>query len=291
MTTLDDKILGLKTQNYVSSSESEGEDEDDKILDDEDPRDDNIDLSDVAAPSDFRLEVPKTGPKGVIQDYRRYKQLETEQRKEKEKEIRALAQKFSVSCQSSLDDEREKELLKELELDTDEFIQQYHLQRLLQLKEEQERRLQLNSPKFGKVILLQNKDQFLDAVDKENPNVIVVVHLFSEDLQSCRAMNGCLQCLAQQYSLVKFCKIIARETGISRNFTKEGLPALLVYKGGQTIGNFVKLEGTFGQDFFASDVESFLIENDILTEELECQLTASVTAKKEDDSDSDLDID
>ena len=59
MTTLDDKILGLRTQNYVSSSESEGEDEDDKILDDEDPRDDNIDLSDVAAPSDFRLEVPK----------------------------------------------------------------------------------------------------------------------------------------------------------------------------------------------------------------------------------------
>jgi len=43
-----------------------------------------------------------------------------------------------------LDDEREKELLKELELDTDEFIQQYHLQRLLQLKQEQERRLKLS---------------------------------------------------------------------------------------------------------------------------------------------------
>ena len=44
----------------------------------------------------------QTGPKGVIQDYRRYKQLETEQRKEKEKEMRSLAQKFSVSCQSSV---------------------------------------------------------------------------------------------------------------------------------------------------------------------------------------------
>lgn len=31
--------------------------------------------------------------------------------------------------------------------------------------------------------------------------------------------------------------------------------------------------------------------NGVLTEELECQLTTSVTAKKEDDSDSDLDID
>lgn len=290
MTTLDDKLLGLKTQNYVSSSESEGEDDDEKSPGGEDSRDEEIDLGDVAAPPDFRLEVPKTGPKGVIQDYRRYKQLETEQRKEKEKEMRSLAQKFSVSCQSSLDDEREKELLKELELDADEFIQQYHLQRLLQLKQEQEQRLQLNRPKFGKVITLLDKHQFLDAVDKENPNVIVVVHLYSEDLQSCRAMNGCLQCLAQQYSLVKFCKIIARDTGISRHFTSEGLPALLVYKSGQIIGNFVKLEDTFGQDFFAVDVESCLIENDILTEELECQLT-SVTSKKEDNSDSDLDLD
>jgi len=42
--------------------------------------------------------------------------------------------------------------------------------------------------------------------------------------------------------------------------TSEGLPALLAYKSGQIIGNFVKLEDTFGEDFFAVDVESFLIE-------------------------------
>lgn len=41
---------------------------------------------------------------------------------------------------------------------------------------------------------------------------------------------------------------------------KEGLPALLVYKGGQMVGNFVKLEDTFGEDFYAVDVESYLIE-------------------------------
>ena len=59
MTTLDDKILGLKTQNYVSSSESEGEDDDEKSSGGEDSRDDKIDLGDIAAPPDFRLEVPK----------------------------------------------------------------------------------------------------------------------------------------------------------------------------------------------------------------------------------------
>ena len=56
MTTLDDKLLGLKTQNYVSSSESEGEDDYDKSPGGED-RDEN--LGEVAAPPDFRLEVPK----------------------------------------------------------------------------------------------------------------------------------------------------------------------------------------------------------------------------------------
>lgn len=55
MTTLDDKLLGFKSQNYVSSSESEGEEDD--IYN----RDDVIDIGGIAAPPDFRLEVPKVG--------------------------------------------------------------------------------------------------------------------------------------------------------------------------------------------------------------------------------------
>lgn len=60
MTTLDDKLLGFKSQNYVSSSESEGE-EDDRNISEEDNRDDVIDIGGIAAPPDFRLEVPKVG--------------------------------------------------------------------------------------------------------------------------------------------------------------------------------------------------------------------------------------
>ena len=59
MTTLDDKLLGLKKQNYVSSSESEGEDEDENASGEEDSKGDQIDMSGVPAPPDFRLEVPK----------------------------------------------------------------------------------------------------------------------------------------------------------------------------------------------------------------------------------------
>ena len=42
--------------------------------------------------------------------------------------------------------------------------------------------------------------------------------------------------------------------------TEKGLPALLVNKGGQLIGNFVRVSDHFGEDFFAIEVESFLQE-------------------------------
>ena len=40
----------------------------------------------------------------------------------------------------------------------------------------------------------------------------------------------------------------------------EGVPALLVYKKGELIGNFLCLSREFGDDFYATDVESFLDE-------------------------------
>ena len=58
MTTLDDKLLGFKSQNYVSSSESEGDDNDETVSGEEDTND-PIDATDIPAPADFRLEVPK----------------------------------------------------------------------------------------------------------------------------------------------------------------------------------------------------------------------------------------
>lgn len=41
---------------------------------------------------------------------------------------------------------------------------------------------------------------------------------------------------------------------------ENGVPALLVYKSGNLIGNFVRLTDEFGDEFDDEDVESFLIE-------------------------------
>ena len=42
--------------------------------------------------------------------------------------------------------------------------------------------------------------------------------------------------------------------------SESGVPALIVYKGGGVIGNFVRLEDELGDDFCPSDLENFLIE-------------------------------
>ena len=79
MATLDDKVLGEKLHYYCSSSEDEHDDDDESGgrsgRSEPQPGPDG-----AAAP------IPgtgaNTGPKGVIEDWRRFKQLETEKREE-----------------------------------------------------------------------------------------------------------------------------------------------------------------------------------------------------------------
>jgi len=51
---------------------------------------------------------------------------------------------------------------------------------------------------------------------------------------------------------------------VSLAFKTKGIPALLVYKGGNLVGNFVQLKDEFGAEFCFGDVENFLIENGMI---------------------------
>lgn len=59
--------------------------------------------------------TPKPGPKGVINDWRRFKQLETEQREEQCREMERLIKKLSMTCRSHLDEEEEQQKQKDLQ--------------------------------------------------------------------------------------------------------------------------------------------------------------------------------
>ncbi|XP_011867368.1 PREDICTED: phosducin-like protein [Vollenhovia emeryi] len=264
MSTLEDKILGEKLHYYCSSSSSEDEGNDsadsDKECDDVKYTDDASQYS-VPSYSEWVGTSSNTGPKGVIKDWQRYKQLEAEKRESQEKERLKLIKKLSLTCRSALDEEKEKETDPELaDLLADEFLLEYQRQRMKEMLAETKKLY------FGKVVDLENTDQFLQAVDGEDKSVIVVVHIYEDNVAGCEAMNGCLITLAEEYPSVKFCRILGSIAGLSKQFKKYGVPTLLVYKNGQVIGNFVHVTDHLGLDFYSSDVEAFLIEHGILAD-------------------------
>lgn len=279
MATLDDRILGEKLHYYCSSSEDE-EDEPEKLQDGEDDDPEGREKSNTIAgpkfiPADQIEDKPQlrswegastnTGPKGVLKDWQRYKQLESEKRHEKDRELIALSKKLSMTCKSHLDDEKDKEKQrKKGEEDEESLIDEAFLRQYIAKRMEEMRANTVAKPTFGKVYDLNSGEEFLDAIDNEEKNVTIVVHIYEKSAEGCKAMSGCMVCLAEEYLNVKFCRLQASAAGVSSKFKQMGLPAILIYKNGQLMGNFVRLLDEFGDDFYATDVESFLIEHGML---------------------------
>lgn len=267
MATLEDKILGEKLHNYCSSSEDEGgsDYEDSRSGDEEGNPPKAVEAPEPPPINSWSGSASNTGPKGVIEDWRRFKELEAENRKELERERVALAKKLTLSVKTEREEAATKdkeELEDELnDLLDEDFLMSYQKKRM----EEIMKHLQ-KGPKFGEVVTLNSKEEFLDAIDKEDHKVAVIIHIYSTKSVACETMDGCLNVLAADYPTIKFCRIAADITGLSHHFRVDGVPALLVYKGGQIIGNFVKLATELGNDFFATDVERYLIEFGMLPE-------------------------
>ncbi|XP_047534649.1 phosducin-like protein [Vanessa atalanta] len=267
MATLEDKILGEKLQNYCSSSEDEGSGDEDSQSGDEEGNASKMCSVRAEPPpiNNWNGSATNTGPKGVLEDWKRFKQLEAENRKELAKERFALAKKLTLTVKTAQEEEEAKEideLEDELnELMDEDFLMKYQQQRMQELMAQLQK-----APKFGKVLTLNSQEEFLNAIDKEDSKVTIIVHIYNNGVKACESMDGCLRLLAPDYPAVKYCRIAADITGLSRHFRIDGVPALLVYKGGQIIGNFVKLANELGEDFFATDVEKFLIEYGMLPE-------------------------
>lgn len=273
MATLEDKILGDdKRENYCSSDE--GEDDDQFESADGSKSGSPVPTAIGGDQTYFTREKidewsgssTNTGPKGVIKDWQRFKQLENERHTEKENEKLALMKKLAITAKTVAEDAKQAEQ-EEIDAELEELLNDDTI--LLQFQQQRMREMlnrcghQLKS--FGTVISLSTGDEFLNAIDNEDKTITIIVHIYENKLLACKTMNRCLDQLAQTYLNVKFCKIIGSVAGMSKNFKIGGIPALLVYKAGGLIGNFVRLSDDLGGDeFFASDVESFLIEHAML---------------------------
>uniref|UniRef100_A0A182JBG1 Phosducin domain-containing protein n=1 Tax=Anopheles atroparvus TaxID=41427 RepID=A0A182JBG1_ANOAO len=280
MATLDDKLLGEKIQNYCSSSEDEAGDDDCDSSEASKTRSSaRAASSKLSSGGAAGCEAPgtlqnkthwtgtagNTGPKGVIQDWQRFKQLEAERREQDEAEKLCLLKKLSITARTKEEDQA-AEAMSELdaefqELMDEDFLQEYQRKRMAEMLAMMDRK-----GCFGELVDLKNGDDFLQAVDKEDKNVTVVIHIYREKYGPCTKMNVALQQLAKEYVNVKFCKFISSDAGLSHAFKTSGVPALLIYKGGQMIGNFVKLVDDLSDEFDFGDVESFLVENGIIND-------------------------
>ncbi|XP_069016597.1 phosducin-like protein [Embiotoca jacksoni] len=306
MTTLDDKILGEKLQYYYSSSEDEGSDNEDEDGERKTIREADVKQPEIEYSADGS--AVNTGPKGVINDWRKYKQLEVEQKQEQKKEMERLIKKLSMTCRSDLDLEKDKDKQKELqekikgkmtmkeynmlqeEDDDEDFLQHYRMQRI-----EEMRRQLCRGKRFERVYELVSGEDFLEALDKEDKITLVMIHIYEPEVPGCEAMSGSLLCLAQEYPLVKFCSVRSSAISTSTLFRDSALPALLVYKAGDLIGNFVRLTDQLGDDFFAVDVEALLQEYGLLPDKSpvgpKAVRNGAIVQSVASDEDSDLDID
>ncbi|XP_018609561.1 phosducin b [Scleropages formosus] len=210
------------------------------------------------------LSASHTGPKGVINDWRKFK-LESTDQESLPPSKRELLRQMS-SPHRPKDDSRDRlnrkmsvqeyELIKE---EDEKCLRKYRKQCMQEMHE----RLSFG-PKFEGVYELESGEAFLEVIEKEHHLTVVVVHIYEDDVKGCEALNNCLACLASEYPSVKFCRIKASNTGAGDRFSDNVLPTLLVYKAGELLGNFLCATQHLNEEFFAVDVEAFLNEYGLL---------------------------
>ena len=96
MCTLDDKLLGEKVHNYCSSSEGEDNDDEDGQGEGGEGGGGGDESSAMAAAPPIAPPQNRkynTGPKGVLADYKHFKELEAQQRKEKTERDKKIAKR------------------------------------------------------------------------------------------------------------------------------------------------------------------------------------------------------
>ena len=91
MCTLDDKLLGEKVHYYCSSSEGEDDDEEDSRGKGGDSGSDAVGAALPTAPPEGRKY--NTGPKGVLADYKHFKEMEAQNRRGKMERDSQIAKK------------------------------------------------------------------------------------------------------------------------------------------------------------------------------------------------------
>lgn len=122
--------------------------------------------------------------------------------------------------------------------------------------------MQNSLPRFG-VHTRVSKLEFANLVKDVHELCYVVCHLYQNNLESCVRLNLSFEALAPQFPHVRFCRI--RSTEAMPGFKNAGLPALLIYRGGQMVTQALRVTDAIPKVFTDIDVAKLLQAKGILT--------------------------
>ncbi|ETW05184.1 hypothetical protein H310_04179 [Aphanomyces invadans] len=193
-----------------------------------------------------------TGPKGVLNDYKAYKQAKAEERAQ-EVAVREMvlariakgyvrpsdsappAPEHSNGCCNALQNnvhDSDDDLLDEFE--DDALLQKYCAKRVAEIQSA----VHAGAPTFGTVKYCSAFD-FVDLVDAADPRTPVVVHMSDESNGFCVAVNNCLQQLSPEHPRTQF--LVVEREEVDPSIRPEDLPIFMVYHGGSQVDTILNV--------------------------------------------------
>ncbi|CAI5447806.1 unnamed protein product [Caenorhabditis angaria] len=232
---MESKILDGPNVGYCSSSE--GEEEDFKVVKDEDEHQANV--MKKFGPSS------NTGAKGVLSDFKAFRE-QTKLAMEQKNQYFLEQAKRGMMMGSK--EEREKAQKEEDEFELEESeLDEIRRKRMLEMKKMAQ----------NKIIEIVNKNQYSDAIDGSNKYLLAVL-IYEPENEECAKLTYLCKVLAADYGNVKFIRATSRLLGMSDAFRANGVPCLQFYKDGNLIGNFVRISAMLGQDGDVAKLRKFL---------------------------------
>ena len=150
MADLESKLTGGKNISYVSDDDEDHSGQDPQSMTNDNPQ--------------VPTEGPQTGPKGVLEDYKQYKNLCRIEEITATKEKIELHKKIAFTADPNKHPEKplEEEIDDDFEFDEDddEFLKEYRQKRLAQMESKSKQ----NMEKFGELYDLQTSQELLNVM-------------------------------------------------------------------------------------------------------------------------------
>uniref|UniRef100_A0A1I7TE42 Phosducin domain-containing protein n=1 Tax=Caenorhabditis tropicalis TaxID=1561998 RepID=A0A1I7TE42_9PELO len=234
---LESRILDGKPAGYCSSSE--GEEDDFKVVNDEDEHQANV----------MRRMGPSsnTGAKGVLNEFKEFRE---QTRLAYESKNQKLIEQAKKGMMIGTKEEREKAQKEGEEGDEEDY--EMTLERL-----KAKRLRDMKKIAASRVIEMTDKKQYSDAVDGSSAYLLCVL-IYEPESDECEYLTRIIKILAADFSKTKFVRATSTLLEMSVAFRTNGVPCLQFFSNGNLIGNFVKISSTLGHDYDCKKLIKFL---------------------------------